>query len=103
MTPDCNFIVIVAKIPRGIGAKIGVNEIFEDLPVARVIASSISGVCWWTPPNLYEVRLPITSLAIRLIFALRPAPVVPEAATTTTSSISAIFAAGAIPRAIAVA
>ena len=46
---------------------------------------------------------PATSLAIRLIFALLPAPVVPEAATTTTSERSAIEADGAAPNAIDVA
>jgi len=45
----------------------------------------------------------MTSLAIKFIFAERPAPVVPDAATTTTSVKSAIAAAGAVPSAIAVA
>ena len=49
------------------------------------------------------MRDPITSLPIRLIFALRPAPVVPEAATTTMSVDSIKCRAGAIPTEIDVA
>ena len=75
-------------MPRGIGARIGVNDIFTFCCAIAETACSISGVCWWTPPNLYEVNEPITSLAIKLILALLPAPVVPDAATTTTSLTS---------------
>ena len=35
----------IARMPRGIGARIGVKEILLAFPVERVIASSISGVC----------------------------------------------------------
>ena len=90
-------------MPRGIGARIGVKEIFTGFCATEDTACSISGVCWCTPPNLYEVREPITSLAIKLILALLPAPVVPDAATTTTSLTSTCLTAGAIPKVIAVA
>ena len=45
----------------------------------------ISGVCRWLPPTPYAETLPITSLPSRCGFAALPAPLVPEAATTTTS------------------
>ena len=45
----------------------------------------ISGVCRWTPPTPYALALPITSLPSRCGLAALPAPLVPEAATTTTS------------------
>jgi hypothetical protein len=67
-------------MPRGMGARTGVI----DSDVAPV-ACLISGTCWWAP-TLYGVRSPITSLASRCALAVRPAPDVPEAATTTTSS-----------------
>jgi hypothetical protein len=72
-------------MPRGIGARIGDSD---RAPVACLI----SGTCWWAP-TLYGVRSPITSEASRFTLAERPAPDVPEAATTTTSSGDATPAA----------
>ena len=46
---------------------------------------------------------PIIALARRLLFAERPAPDVPEAATTTTSERLAKFARGVRANAVAVA
>ena len=43
---ELNFAVTVAKIPLGIGAKIGVKEIFTSFLPTLDRTSSISGVCW---------------------------------------------------------
>ena len=90
-------------MPLGIGARIGVNEILTSLLETCFKTCSISGVCWWIPPNLYELRLFITSEPNRLTLADLPAPVVPEAATARISSASIEVNAGAIESAIAVA
>ena len=45
----------------------------------------ISGVCRCVPPTPYADALPITSLPSRCVLAALPAPLVPDAATTTTS------------------
>jgi len=45
--------VVVARMPRGIGARTGVNDTVTCSPAAPVSACSISGVCWWVPPTLY--------------------------------------------------
>ena len=86
-------------MPRGIGASTGVID-SEVAPVACLI----SGTCWCAP-TLYGDRSPITSLASRFTLADRPAPVVPEAATTTTSSVGTAPAAisGASARVIVAA
>ena len=44
----------------------------------------ISGVCRWVATP-YALALPITSLPSRCDLAALPAPLVPDAATTTTS------------------
>ena len=49
---------------------------------------TISGVCRWVPPTPYADALPITSLPSRCGLAALPAPLVPEAATTTTSGVT---------------
>ena len=46
---------------------------------------TISGVWRWVPPTPYALALPITSLLRRCGFGALPAPLVPDAATTTTS------------------
>ena len=91
--------VTVARMPRGIGARIGVMDRL-DAPVARLI----SGTCWCVPTR-YGSREPMTSLAIRWASTPRPAPDVPDAATTTTSAGSANPAAisGASARIVATA
>ena len=87
-------------MPRGIGARSGVKLTVTGASAARPSACSISGVCWCAPPILYALSWPITVLASSASLALRPAPVVPLAATTTTSSGSTRPAAssGASPR-----
>ncbi len=60
---------------------------------------SISGVWRWTPPTPYAETLPITSEPSRLVLAALPAPLVPDAATMTTSgSTSPAASAGARAR-----
>ena len=100
VTPSTSRAVVVARMPRGIGASIGVNDTVTGSPAADVSACSISGVCWWVPPTLYVESCPITVLASSASLGLRPAPVVPLAATTTTSSGSTRPASsrGARPR-----
>ena len=56
-------------------------------PASRRLCS-ISGVCRWVPPTPYAVAEPITSEPSRLVLAPLPAPDVPVAATTTTSSVA---------------
>ena len=86
------------------GASIGVNDTVTASPAAAVNVCSISGVCWWTPPTLYADTEPMTSLPSRETWGLRPAPDVPDAATTTTSagSTSPAASSGAAPSATAV-
>ena len=50
-------------MPRGMGARTGVNETVTCSPAASRSACSISGVCWWTPPTLYVESWPMTELA----------------------------------------
>ena len=73
-------------MPRGIGTSSGVKESVTGAPATVASACSISGVCWWTPPALYVETAPATLLASNPSEALRPAPLVPEAPTTTMSS-----------------
>ncbi len=74
-------------MPRGIGASIGVNDTRAGRPpAASASACSISGVCRCAPPAWYAETEPMTSLPSRSARSDRPAPEVPEAATTTTSS-----------------
>ena len=74
-------------------------------PAAAESACSISGVCWWIPPTLYGLIEPMTSLPSRDSVAFRPAPEVPDAATTTMSagSTSPAASSGASASATAVA
>ena len=72
-------------MPRGIGTSIGV-KLTVTVPSTSVERFwMISGVCRWTPPTPYALALPITSLPSRCGLAALPAPLVPDAATTTTS------------------
>ena len=73
-------------MPRGIGARVGVKDTVTGSPAAAVRFCSISGVCRCTPPTPYGDIDPITSDPSRCGLSERPAPDVPEAATTTTSS-----------------
>jgi len=59
-----------------------------SIPAAVAMDCSISGVWWCTPPTLYAAIEPITFLASSESLAFRPAPEVPDAATTTTSVVS---------------
>ena len=72
-------------MPRGIGTSIGVKLTRTSPSVSAARFWTISGVCRWTPPTPYALALPITSLPSRWGLAALPAPLVPEAATTTTS------------------
>ncbi len=92
-------------MPRGIGASTGVKDSVTGSPAAADSDCSISGVCWCSPPALYADRAPITSLPISDGFAARPAPDVPDAATTTTSagSTSPAISSGASASATVVA
>ena len=98
-------------MPRGIGARTGVKltrtgaRLDRPSPPASASACSISGVCRCAPATAYADTDPITSLASRSVRSDRPAPDVPDAATTTTSPGSASPAAtsGASARIAAVA
>ena len=90
-------------MPRGIGASSGVNDSVTCWPDASARDCSISGVCWCTPPTLYADIEPITCEASSASDGLRPAPDVPDAATTTTSCASARPAASTGARASATA
>ena len=105
VVPADNRAVQVARIPRGIGASTGVNDSVTPVPAAADSDCSISGVCWCTPPALYGDSAPITSLPSSAALADRPAPEVPDAATTTTSagSTSPAASSGASPRTTVVA
>ena len=74
--------------PRGIGASVGVNDTVTGSPAARDRFCSISGVWRCPPPTPYGDMEPMTSLPSRWGFRDLPAPDVPDAATTTTSSAS---------------
>ena len=97
--PAATRAVTVARMPRGIGASSGVMD-----SVVAPVACLISGTCWCAP-TLYGVNEPMTSLASRCGLRVRPAPEVPDAATTTTSDGSASPAAisGASARIVATA
>ena len=72
-------------MPRGIGTSTGVKETVTGPPATAPRFCSISGVWRCTPPTPYADTLPITSEPRRFDLAALPAPLVPEAATTTTS------------------
>jgi hypothetical protein len=89
----------VARMPRLIGTRVGVKLTLTGAPAAWERFCTISGVCRWTPPTPYALTEPITSLPIRFGLADLPAPLVPLAATTTTSGVTRPAAsAGAIAR-----
>ena len=78
--------VHVARMPRGIGARVGVKEtVTSPRPQAERFCS-ISGVCRWTPPTPYGDIAPMTSAPSRWGLSDLPAPLVPEAATTVMSA-----------------
>src|SRR6476646_9010598 len=86
----------VARMPRDIGTRTGVNDTVTGTPAAAEKFWIISGVCRWTPPTPYADAAPITSDPSRFTLGDFPAPEVPEAATTTTSgSTSPATSAGA--------
>ena len=75
-------------MPRGIGTRTGVKLTVTWCSVRAARFWTISGVCRWTPPTPYAEALPITSLPSRCGLTDLPAPLVPEAATTTTSGVT---------------
>ena len=86
-------------MPRLIGTSVGVKLTLTGAPAACERFWIISGVCRCTPPTPYALTEPMTSLPSRCGLADLPAPLVPLAATTTTSgSISPAARAGAIAR-----
>ena len=93
VVPGVTRAVQVARMPRGIGASVGVNETVTGRPADRLRFCSISGVCRWVPPTPYGDMEPITSAPSRCGLSDRPAPEVPLAATITTSSGSSSPAA----------
>ena len=76
----------MARMPRGIGTSTGVKLTRTRSSVRPPRFCRISGVCRCTPPTPYAEAEPITSLPSRLVLGALPAPLVPEAATTTRSS-----------------
>ncbi len=72
-------------MPRGIGTSSGVKLTRTSPSVSPERFWTISGVCRCVPPTPYADALPITSLPSRCGLTALPAPLVPEAATTTTS------------------
>ena len=72
-------------MPRGIGTSSGVKLTVTVPSVRPERFWVISGVCRCTPPTPYALALPMTSQPSRCGLAALPAPLVPEAATTTTS------------------
>lgn len=85
MTPGFALALHVARMPRGIGARVGVKETETRSPAAPLRFWTISGVCRWPPPTPYGDMEPMTSLPSRLGLGALPAPEVPEAATITAS------------------
>ncbi len=75
-------------MPRAIGTRSGVKLTRTSASVRADRFWTISGVCRWVPPTPYADALPITSLPRRWGLAALPAPLVPEAATTTTSGVT---------------
>ena len=72
-------------MPRGIGTSSGVKLTVTVPSTSAERFWVISGVCRCTPPTPYALALPMISLPSRCGLAALPAPLVPEAATTTTS------------------
>ena len=72
-------------MPRDIGTSSGVKLTETGRRSAFERFWVISGVCRCPPPTPYALTLPITSLPSRCGLAALPAPLVPEAATTTSS------------------
>src|SRR3954470_15371947 len=85
VTPGPAFALHVARMPRLIGASVGVNDTVTGRPAAAVSCSAISGVCRCAPPTPYALIEPMTSLPSRCGLTDRPAPEAPDAATTTAS------------------
>ncbi|MGX1094618.1 hypothetical protein RKD47_005299 [Streptomyces albogriseolus] len=85
MTPGFAFAEQVARMPRGIGARVGVKETVTRSPAAALRFWIISGVCRCPPPTPYGVMESMTSLPSRWGLGDLPAPEVPDAATTTAS------------------
>jgi hypothetical protein len=80
-----------------------VNDTVTGRPAAAVRDCAISGVCRWPPPTPYADAEPMTSDASRCGLSERPAPDVPENATTVTSgATSSAASAGASASAAAV-
>ena len=75
-------------MPRGIGTSTGVKLTRTSASVSSERFWVISGVCRCTPPTPYALALPMTSLPSRCGLAALPAPLVPLAATTTTSGVT---------------
>ena len=81
-------------MPRAIGARVGVNETRDRLAAGgRRGTARPRGCAGGPPPTPYGDIEPITSEPSRCGLSERPAPDVPEAATTTTSSGSSSPAA----------
>ena len=76
----------VARMPRGIGARVGVKETATRSPATALRFWIISGVCRCPPPTPYGLMEPMTSLPRRCALGALPAPEVPDAATMTASS-----------------
>ena len=72
-------------MPRDIGTSSGVKLTETWVPVAFERFWVISGVCRCPPPTPYALALPMTSLPSRCCLGALPAPLVPDAATTTSS------------------
>ena len=82
-------------MPRDIGTSIGV-KLTRPASVGAARGSARSRGCAGGAADAVALALPITSLPSRCGFAALPAPLVPEAATTTTSgSTSPAASAGA--------
>ena len=73
-------------MPRGIGTSTGVKLTRTASSVRPERFCTISGVWRCVPPTPYAEAEPITSLPSRFGLGALPAPLVPEAATTTRSS-----------------
>src|SRR4051812_20213656 len=83
-------------MPRGIGARTGVNDTVTFSPATAERFCANSGVWRWAPPTPYALAEPITSEPSRFGLRLLPAPEVPVTATTVTSgSTSPAAKAGA--------
>ncbi len=97
VTPSSAGAETVARMPRDIGARIGVNETVGRVPETSSRFCSISGVCRWTPPTPYALAWPIISEPSRCGLSDLPAPEAPVGATTVMSgAISPAASAGMI-------